>query len=309
MAWFRVDDTLPDHPKIQQLATALGIDRTLAIGHVVRLWSWVVRFEPDGDITDHAATVIAGAAGWDSDAEKFLKAMIGCGLVDNGKRRMLHNWMRYAEGYRVALRQRTLRAKHARLSRDCRATVTRQSRTSNVDRTGPDRTGPDRTGQDQTKTSLSSEALDVRVVFDHYRKAGHPQAHPKPRPASREWRAVKARLAEGYSIQDLCDAIDGCHATPHNLGENERHQKYLGLELIMRSGSQVTRFIEAKRGGNGSTPAKRKPIAPIDVCLNDVAERMIREEAEAKKAWEAVKQAKQAAAAAQKKEEPNDEPF
>ena len=88
------------------------------------------------------------------------------------------------------------------------------------------------------------ERVQVLLVFAHYRKL-HPQAHKIPAHAQKEWTLIKARLREGYSVEDLCNAIDGCHRTPHNLGQNDRGQKYLGLELICRNGSQVTRFMEA----------------------------------------------------------------
>jgi len=52
-------------------------------------------------------------------------------------------------------------------------------------------------------------------------------------------------------------AIDGCHKTPHNLGDNDRNQKFLGLELIMRSSDQVIRFLE-----NAKNPPKPKVLGP-----------------------------------------------
>lgn len=80
-------------------------------------------------------------------------------------------------------------------------------------------------------------------VFAHYRSY-HPRAHARPERALREWNLITARLAEGYSVDDINSAIDGCHRCPHNLGDNERGQKYLSLELICRTGSQVNRFME-----------------------------------------------------------------
>jgi hypothetical protein len=87
-------------------------------------------------------------------------------------------------------------------------------------------------------------ADEIRKVFAHYRLY-HPRAVPNPKSTSKEWRAIRARLSEGYSAEALCQAIDGCHKTPHNLGANERGAKYLGLELICRNSDQVTRFVEA----------------------------------------------------------------
>lgn len=50
-------------------------------------------------------------------------------------------------------------------------------------------------------------------------------------------------MRDGYSVDDLAMAILGIHNTPHNLGENERRTKYLGLHVSMRS-ENVDRFIE-----------------------------------------------------------------
>ncbi len=75
--------------------------------------------------------------------------------------------------------------------------------------------------------------------------------------------AVKARLAEGYSVADLCAAVDGCAKTPHNMGQNDRGERYDDLELICRNAGQVDRFRE-KAGLKPSLPGEppRKPYIP-----------------------------------------------
>jgi len=55
--------------------------------------------------------------------------------------------------------------------------------------------------------------------------------------------AVKARLKEGYSEEQIRDAIDGCSKTPHNMGQNDNNKKFDDLELICRNGCNVDRFI------------------------------------------------------------------
>ncbi len=100
-------------------------------------------------------------------------------------------------------------------------------------------------GADPCRPAVNRSA-DVRAVFSHYRTY-HPKVPPKPKSTSKEWRAVRARLEEGYSTEDLCEAIDGIHKTPYNLGANDRDGKYLGLELIMRTSDNVARFIENSR--------------------------------------------------------------
>ncbi len=79
----------------------------------------------------------------------------------------------------------------------------------------------------------------INAVIEHYRTY-----HTRARPGNRERRKIRDRIREGYSVEDLCKAIDGCHKTPHNLGENERGQTYLSLELIVRNADQVNRFCE-----------------------------------------------------------------
>lgn len=124
----------------------------------------------------------------------------------------------------------------------------------------------DRKGSDQDLSLSSSETEPDRVarqkkqveiieVFDHYRTK-HPRSHPNPKPTSREWRAIKARLDEGHAVEQLKRAIDGMHLTPHNLGQNERGQQYLGLELCMRNADQVERFSRTAEMG-GTIPADR----------------------------------------------------
>ncbi len=112
---------------------------------------------------------------------------------------------------------------------------------------------------------------DILAVFAHYRQR-HPRSHPSPASKSREWRAIKARLDEGHSVEQLCEAIDGMHRTPHNLGDNERGQKYLALELCMRSASQVQRFAEA--------PAQARRETHDERVMRELAEHNARCDAE-----------------------------
>lgn len=83
----------------------------------------------------------------------------------------------------------------------------------------------------------------IRAVFEHYRFY-HPKRHRRPSPKSKEWRAIKARLEEGYTVEDLKQAIDGNHRSPWHSGENPGGKKYQSLELIMRDGSKVGQFLE-----------------------------------------------------------------
>lgn len=90
--------------------------------------------------------------------------------------------------------------------------------------------------------SLSIPDDPVLEILAHYR-IYHQKSLKSAQPSSKEWRLCKARMQEGYTVEELKLAIDGCHKTPHNLGHNEANQKYLGLALILRDASQVDRFM------------------------------------------------------------------
>lgn len=102
----------------------------------------------------------------------------------------------------------------------------------------------DRPGEQAIANSFANAPADVLTVFEYYRRR-HPRAHPRPNAKDKAWKAICARMKDGYTVEDLCKAIDGMHLTPHNLGENDRKTKYLALELCMRDSGQVARFIEA----------------------------------------------------------------
>jgi len=54
---------------------------------------------------------------------------------------------------------------------------------------------------------------------------------------------IRERLKEGYTVEDIKKAIDGCRASPHNMGDNERKTVYDDIELICRKGSKLEYFI------------------------------------------------------------------
>lgn len=117
--------------------------------------------------------------------------------------------------------------------------------------------GKERNGREQPHAALTAgegeaetERSKILAVFAAYREF-HPRAHPKPLPTSKEWRQIKARLAEGYTVDDLKDAIRGCHKSPFHAGENDRGKAFQSLELIVRDASHVQSFIELASAPDG----------------------------------------------------------
>lgn len=92
--------------------------------------------------------------------------------------------------------------------------------------------------------------IEVKTVFEHWRTImGHPNAKLD---AKRE-KAVKGRLLNGYSIDQLKQAVDGCKNSPHHMGENDRHTVYDDIELICRDAAHVDKFIKLA----SANPAKQ----------------------------------------------------
>lgn len=84
MDWFKYQRTLIDNPKTKKLARLLDMQPVHVVGHLLALWSWAIDYAQDGDITPFCAEEIADAARYDGDAQKFLDALINCGLRSGG---------------------------------------------------------------------------------------------------------------------------------------------------------------------------------------------------------------------------------
>lgn len=79
-------------------------------------------------------------------------------------------------------------------------------------------------------------------VFNHWREV---MGHPKAKFSASDDRSKKVikQLKAGYSVDELKLAVDGCAKTPHNMGDNDRGQRYDGLNVICKNGDNVDRFI------------------------------------------------------------------
>lgn len=78
---------------------------------------------------------------------------------------------------------------------------------------------------------------------------------------TRERRAkVEARLKEGYSAEEIIDAVRNCAASDFHRGANERGTAYNDLTLICRTGSKLEQFRDmgphpVKGGARATLPA------------------------------------------------------
>lgn len=83
------------------------------------------------------------------------------------------------------------------------------------------------------------ERYAVELVWQYYQ-----QWHPQARLDEKRDRLIRNRLRDGYSVQQLQEAVAGCHADPWYRGENDRGQPYCDIALILRDADHVDRFRE-----------------------------------------------------------------
>ncbi len=87
---------------------------------------------------------------------------------------------------------------------------------------------------------MSEHAEQVAYIFTHWQQV---MDHPRSQLSSDRQTLILQALKWGYSVVDLCSAINGCAKTPHNLGENPQCQRYDGLSVIFKNCDQIERFI------------------------------------------------------------------
>jgi hypothetical protein len=106
--------------------------------------------------------------------------------------------------------------------------------------------GPDLASSQTGKTTpLNGATQPVREVFEYWRTVmNRPQAILD----NKRSRAIAGRLKEGYSVDQLKQAIEGCKASAWHQGQNDRHQVYNDVELVCRDAQRVEAFIARVAG-------------------------------------------------------------
>jgi len=77
---------------------------------------------------------------------------------------------------------------------------------------------------------------------------------------SKRDKAIKARLKEGYTVEQIKAAIDGCRADPFSMGHNDRQKPFNDIELICRTGEKLESFIQTQVAPQQFSAATQRTI-------------------------------------------------
>lgn len=86
---------------------------------------------------------------------------------------------------------------------------------------------------------------DTSDVFDYWANKESATGGIKgPKLTDARRKKIAARLAEGYTVEQLTQCIDGYLADPFYLGKNDRKTRYTGISTIFMNGERVERGIQ-----------------------------------------------------------------
>lgn len=86
----------------------------------------------------------------------------------------------------------------------------------------------------------------VAGVFSYWQNQ---RGHERAKLDAKREKAIKARLKDGYSVEDLCRAVDGIAKSAHHMGQNDSNTVFDDIELICRNAANVDKFIKLAAGG------------------------------------------------------------
>ncbi len=168
MAWIESHQALARHWKVIRLATALGIGKPQAIGHLHLLWWWAADYADDGNLEKFTNPEITAAAEWAGDPDAFVKALQDACWLDGKK---LHDWEEYfGKVLHGRRRNRDKQQRHRDRNRDITVTSPLRNRATVPYRTVPYQdplsgSAPDGVGKESPGDVVETYHKDSRTVL------------------------------------------------------------------------------------------------------------------------------------------------
>lgn len=98
---------------------------------------------------------------------------------------------------------------------------------------------------DYCRTNKYYEKFENQIfdIFDFWKDLFQ---HPQAKLDVKRRKKIKDRLLEGYTVNDLRDALEGCRQSPWHMGHNPSGKIYDSIDLIFRDAEKVDNFIKNK---------------------------------------------------------------
>lgn len=147
----------------------------------------------------------------------------------------------------------------------------RQESSSNtiIDKITTKNTSETTTKIDDRSVGTVNKTINLEYeIFLHWKKVMN---HPNAQMDDKRKKLIRNALKLGYSAESICQAISGCSITPHNIGDNDKGQRFDGLHIILKSADQIDRFI----ANYNSNPMKKTVSEKMAMQNRDVAERWL----------------------------------
>lgn len=115
----------------------------------------------------------------------------------------------------------------------------------------------------QAKTDEHAEV--ITKIFEYWRKVMNKDSRSKL--TQKRKSKINARLKDGFTPKEICEAIKGCASSAYHMGENDAGTVYDDLELICRDDGKLRKFLSI--ANNIKQPFSHNTARNID-ALNNV---------------------------------------
>lgn len=92
----------------------------------------------------------------------------------------------------------------------------------------------------QLQPTREAKSLESEI-FDFWKEI---MGHKRARMDVKRQKIIKDRLRDGYTYEDITDAISGCFLSPFHQGDNDRNSRYDDISLICRDAEHIDKFIQ-----------------------------------------------------------------
>lgn len=264
MSWFKLDDSFLRNRKPMRLAAELGCSLIEARGLAVTLWTFCLTNAQDGDLSDYSdddmnlffaaesfnplcpqmstdsPRTSVDKSGQNSTIRDVYGKMKIAGLIDENN--VVHNWNKRNGSWKQTEYKRAQRQQKQEVKTVHGLSTNVHGRPQNV-HLEIEKENINNTSINE-KTSKNDE--QIIEVLDFYKKT-FPKSRARKK-GSKDWSKVNARLDDGFSADELKQAIANNSKSRYHIDGN-----YHSIELIMRDAGKVEYFVglSAKKG-NGN---------------------------------------------------------